>query len=426
MREITRKILDKPSSRPRLLFLCQRNPWGLNNGGVIRNYWLIHALSARFDVDLVTADDAHDEVPADFRALCAGIHRFTRPTGIRAKATRAVGALRPWGTFFTSGSVTAKMRSGVAELMTAHRYSAVMTELGLIDAIPAGDVPVVYSAHNCEAALLLRRAKLEPIWSRAAITLDALRLRRIEARLIERAWLVTPCSQNDLDDMRAFAPSVDAKAIVIPNGVDCATYADVAAAAGTPGVILVTGSFDWLPNRRGLMWFIKDVLPVLEQLLADREFSVRIAGRMSADFAKQLGEISPHVVAAPNVPRMDVELRGASVVAVPVIASSGTRLRILEAWAAGRPVVTTPHGAFGLEHADGIDLFSCQSPRQFAEAAVLLLKDADLRARLHDAGLVRAASYDWSSIGRKLVASLEEHGLISPAIRKTQPIRVES
>jgi glycosyltransferase involved in cell wall biosynthesis len=411
----------QPSGRPRVLFICQRNPWRLDNGGIIRNYWLIHALSGRFDIDLVTADDDVEPVPADFRARCADIHRFSRPTGMRAKLTRAAGAMRLGGTFFTSGNVTRKMRTGVAGLVATRDYCAVLTELGLVDAVPAGKVPVIYSAHNCEAALLLRRAKLEPVLSRLLITIDALRLRRLEARLIERAAFVTPCSQNDVDDMRKFAPSIDTKAVVIPNGVDCATYADVAAAEGKPGVILVTGSFDWLPNRRGLMWFIKEVLPILEQSLAGRDFSIRIAGRMSAEFAKKLDETSPHVVAAPNVPRMDVELRAASVVAVPVIASSGTRLRILEAWAAGRPVVTTPHGAFGLDHIDGSDLFSCESPQRFAEAAVRLLDDPGLRARLKTAGLERAASYDWCAIGGKLVAALETFGLTAPAGREPKP-----
>jgi glycosyltransferase involved in cell wall biosynthesis len=418
-----RLALDSKSSRPRLLFLCQRNPWRLDNGGIIRNYWLINALSERFDVDLVTADDEKDLVPADFGRLCSGIYRFPRPMGVRAKVIRAFGAARIGGTFFTSGNVTRKMRENIARLVATRSYCAALTELGLIDAIPAGKVPIVYSAHNCEAALLSRRAKLEPMVSRVLITIDAFRLRRLEARLIECAVLVTPCSQNDFDDMRKFAPSIVNKAVVIPNGVDCATYADVAAAGGAPGVILVTGSFDWLPNRRGLTWFIKEVVPKIERLLAGKTFTIRVAGRMSAEFAKKLGEMSPSVVAAPNVPRMDVELRAASVVAVPVIASSGTRLRILEAWAAGRPIVTTPHGAFGLSHAHGVDLFSCPSPEQFAEAAVKLLSDAELRERLRAAGLARAAEYDWSAIGRKLIAGLETVGLTSPPVQETVTVQ---
>ena len=419
-------MLDRPSARPRLLFICKLNPWLLNNGGIIRNYWLVHALAQRFDVDLITADDADDAVPDDFKERCAEIHRFPRPKGLRAKFTRAVGALRLGSTFFTSGSVTRQMRTVTGQLIATRSYSAVVTELGMIDAVPAGKVPIVYAAQNSEATLMLRRAELEPIWSRVAMTIDALRLRRLEAQLIERARIVTPCSQNDIDDMMTFAPSIAQKAVVIPNGVDCATYVDVARTEGNQGVILLTGSFDWLPNRRGLMWFIKEVLPILETLLAGKKFSVRIAGRMHASFAQQLSRISPRLTAVPNVPRMDIELRGASVVAVPVIASSGTRLRILEGWAAGRPIVTTPHGAFGLNHTDGIDIFSCASPQRFAEATVMLLTDDALRARLRAAGLARAATYDWSAIGSKLVAALEQCGLLTPIVPKEPAVQLKS
>jgi glycosyltransferase involved in cell wall biosynthesis len=414
-----------PSNRPRVLFICKFNPWRLNNGAIIRNYWLVQALAQRFDVDLITADDVDENIPTDFQAWCAEIRSFPRPSGLRAKLFRISGALRVGGTFFTSGSVTRKMREYAARLAASRSYAAVVTELGMIDAVPAGTVPIVYSAHNCEAALMLRRAELEPIWSRAAMTIDALRLRRLEIRLIERAVVVTECSQNDIDDMVRFAPSIVGKAVVVPNGVDCASYADVSRAQGEPGVILVPGSFDWLPNKRGLMWFMNEVLPILENRLAGKQFSVRIVGRMHAGLVKELNKLSPHVTAVPNVPRMDAELRRASVVAVPVIASSGTRLRILEAWAAGRPIVTTPHGAFGLEHADGVDLLSCPTPQRFAEATVTLLDDRDLQNRLSARGLGRAAEYDWSAIGTNLIAALERFGLSAPLVREQSAVEAE-
>jgi glycosyltransferase involved in cell wall biosynthesis len=258
------------------------------------------------------------------------------------------------------------------------------------------------------------------------MTIEALRVRRLEARLVNRARLVTPCSANDIADTVAFAPLMCGKAVVIPNGVDCATYADVAPLDGKSGLLLITGSYDWLPNRRGLMWFLDDVLPIFEQHYAEKNINIRVAGRMSADFAAKLNALSPRLTAVPNVPRMTDELRNAAVVAVPVIASSGTRLRILEAWAAGRPIVTTPHGAFGLDHVDGSDLFSCPDARTFADAAVTLLEDAELRARLRAAGLERAKRYDWSAIGDTLIESFEQFGLLPRSVRADEAVQAES
>jgi glycosyltransferase involved in cell wall biosynthesis len=412
--------VDSPALRPRLLFICQHNPWRLDNGGIIRNYWLLHALTERFDVDLVTADDADLPIPADFRSRFTGIRRFPRATGLEGRLRRARGALRLGSSYYTSGGVTPRMRSDVAQLGAERGYRAIVTELAMIDAVPPGNTPVVYASHNSEATLLMRRAKLEPMWSRLAMTVDALRVRRLEGSLVRRSRFVSLCSQNDIDDMAKFVPVIRDNGVIVPNGVDVRAYAPIAHAEGRPGVVLITGSFDWLPNKRGLLWFIKDVLPILERLSAKTPFSVRVAGRMTPDFARKLNEI-PHVTAVANVPRMDVELQGASIVAAAVIASSGTRLRILEAWAAGRPVVTTPHGAFGLDFADGADLLSRATPQQFAEAIVELLADAALRERLREGGLRRAADYDWPAIGDGFIAGFERFGLLPPAVPHNAP-----
>lgn len=402
---------DVHGARPRLLFFCQLNPWRLNSGGSIRNYWLLHALTERFDVDLITADDAAQAIPGDFRERCAGIYRFPEGHGLRAKLAKVRRGLRFKNTYFTSGVVTRKMQAAVAGMLSRRKHSLIVTELAFVDAFRSTEVPIVYASQNCEAELLLRRAKIEPPLLRIAMTIDALRLRRFEARLIERSAIVLACSVNDVQDMIALAPAVASKALIIPNGVNCAAYEEVAQAVGDRGTLLVTGSFDWAPNRRALVWFLHEVLPILDRLLAGKGAQIRIAGRMSPDVVKLLSEY-PQVTAVPNVPRMDVELSKAIAVMVPVLASSGTRLRILEAWAAGRPVVTTPEGAFGLDFVDGTDLFSCSSPQQFAEAAARLLDDDALRERLHVAGLLRGALYDWSRITPKLITGLEEAGII--------------
>jgi glycosyltransferase involved in cell wall biosynthesis len=398
--------------KPRILFFCQLNPWRLTNGGSIRNYWLLHALTEHFAVDLVTADDPSEPIPADFRARCAGIYRFPERRGRRAKLIKALRALRPRSSYFTSGVVTPGMKAAVAAMVAAHPYHAILIELAFIDAVPRGDLPLVYASHNCETALLARRARLEPLWLRIIMTIDAWRLGRVEARVVKRARLVTVCSDNDVQDLLALAPTIAAKSAVIPNGVDCATYAAVAANAPAGKTLLVTGSFDWPPNRRGLEWFLTDVLPLLEPKLAGKQCTIRIAGRMDANLIKHVRTF-PGVTAAPNVPRMDVELAGAAVVLVPVIASSGTRLRILEAWAAGRPVVTTPHGAFGLSYIDGSDLCSCATAEAFADTVARLVDDDVLREKLRAGGLARAASYDWTRINERFI------GALSSAIAET-------
>lgn len=393
-------IASVPSVHRRLLYLCLENPWHLNAGGLIRNYWMIRALAERFDVDLVTGGDPAAPVPADFDVVCASIHRYPAPGSLE----RLARALRPGETLFTAGSVSAAMRTSVAELLGRSAYAAIVLDLNMIAAIPRDStVPLIYNAHNCETALLRRRWRTETSVARKLATaLDALRLRPIESRVIERSVLIAACSAADVEDLGALARIARARAVVVPNGVDTARYAALAAVRPEPGTVLVTGSFDWHPNRIGLRWFLREVVPQLRILRAGEPLQVRIAGRMDAALAAEIDAV-PAVRAAPNVPDMRDELRRAQIVAAPILASSGTRLRILEAWAAARPVVTTPEGALGLVHTDGTDLVVRSGAAPFAQAIAELLREPERRHALAAAGLLRASEYDWREIGAGLL-----------------------
>jgi len=392
-------------SRPRLLYLCQQNPWRLAGGGLIRNYWISRALTERFDVDLVTADD-DVAAPEAYARRFRSIRGFARPRGVTARALRAVAALRPGASLLTAGTVTQGLRAHIAATAITERYGAVMFDLNMLEAIPP-NVPQIYHAHNCETALLRRRAAIEKFPARLAVAADAIRLARIESRVLRDASLVVACSQADVADLTSLQ-STAAELPVVPNGVDVAGYASVHAAKPTGRVALITGSYDWRPNQLGLDWFLRAVLPEMHALANGRTFTIRVAGRMSDDYARKL-KAFPSVVAVPNPPQMMGELEGASIVVAPILASSGTRLRILEAWAAGRPVVTTPEGAFGLPFTDGVDLVvrSASDPRGFARALWRVLDDPAERERLAGAGYERSHMYDWPALGEGLVAALE-------------------
>jgi len=397
-------IATAPAQRAPLLYLCLENPWRLSAGGLIRNYWMIRTLAERFEVELVTAGDSADPVPEDFAALCGAIRCFPALT----KAARIMRALLPGSTLYTAGGVSRAMRDAVAALLARRQYAAIVLDLAMVDALPADcTVPIVYNAHNCEATLLERRAAKERSFARRVATaVDARRLRPIEARLIERAALVAACSPDDVEDLADLSPRARRSAVVVPNGVDGERYAEVTQSAAVPGTVLVTGSFDWHPNRLGLRWFLREVVPVLRPQVDAESVRIRIAGRMSAALAAEVDAV-PLVSAAPNVPDMRTELALAEIVVAPIVASSGTRLRILEAWAAGRPVVTTPEGAFGLPHADGDDLIVRSGAAPFARAVAELLRDPARRLALRRRGLERAREHDWRRIGRTLLDACE-------------------
>jgi len=379
--------------------LCLAAPWRLNGGALIRNYWMVRGLARDFDVDVVIAEDPGEAAPPDFARDCASIATFAAPSGIGARIGRGLDSLKPSESYFTAGQIPGAFRRHVAAAVASTRYAAIhIDDLPIQSAIPARDCPpIVYASHNCEYALFHRRAEFERGILRPLLLADAERVRRIESALVRRAVLVTVCSDDDVRDLALYCGLDERRAVVVPNGVDVARYEPVSARPSERGCILISGSMDWRPNQQGLRWFLKDVLPQLHALAQPLEFTVRVAGRMTSGMQQELAGF-PGVIAVPNPKDMRDELARCRIVVAPILASSGTRLRILEAWAAGRPVVTTPAGAFGLDYRDGDELLCATTPAEFAASILRILRDDALWLHVRDRATDRVKQYDWGRI----------------------------
>jgi glycosyltransferase involved in cell wall biosynthesis len=386
--------------RGRVLYLCGQAPWLRNGGSMLRNYWMIDALAKNYAVDLVVADEP-GSIPSAFAALVDDYASFPRSGAERRGLGRIVRAAMPGESTLTAGWTSAPMREHVAKRLKRYPYAAIQVDLPMLAALPPGDtIPVVYNAHNCESALLSRRARTEPPHLAAILAIDAMRVRRQERGLIDRSALVAICAESDLTDFERFVPGVRAKAAIVPNGVDVEGYAAVRAERPEPRTVLVTGSMDWRPNVLGLRWFLNDGLAHLRARVPD--VILRVAGRMEPALVAELQRY-PNVEAIPNPASMEPHLADATVIAAPIVASSGTRLRILEAWAAGRPVVTTTAGAFGLECLPGREVLVYDEPVAFAEGIAGLLDSPELRAALVASAGERVAAFDWQRVGAALL-----------------------
>jgi glycosyltransferase involved in cell wall biosynthesis len=391
-------------AKPRVLFLCGQAPWLRNAGALLRNYWMIHALAKRYAIDLVVADEP-GAIPADFSAIVDDYASFPRGTNARGGFGRLARAAMPGESTLTAGWASPALREYVANRLGRYPYVAIQTDLPMRAALPRLDaIPIVYNAHNCESALLSRRAVTEPPPVRMALLVDAMRVRGQERALIDRAALIATCAEPDLADFERFAPGVRAKAAIVANGVDLAHYAPIRSAESDPCTVLITGSMDWRPNVLGLRWFLRNVLPRLRAIIPF--VVVRVAGRMDAALEAELQRY-PNVEAVPNPASMNEHLAAATVIAAPIIASSGTRLRILEAWAAGRPVITTTAGAFGLNCRPGLELMVRDEPLAFADTLAGLLSSEGARHMLVTAANHRVVEYDWQAIGSVLLAAYQ-------------------
>ena len=257
----------------------------------------------------------------------------------------------------------------------------------------ASPTPAVLFQHNVETALWRRMASTEsnPV-KRAAFKLEAAKMKRYERRTLERFRNIIAVSEVDRQQMLAMAPGCSIS--VVATGVDTHKYAVAPPATAEPPRIVFTGSMDWEPNRDAVTYFCRDIFPRVRSEFPSALFE--IVGRNPHSSVKQLASAAVHVTG--TVPSVAEYLRSATIVIVPLRIGGGTRLKIFEAMAMGKAMVSTSIGAEGLEVQSGRDLILADDPIAFGDAIVSLIRDAGLRHKYEQAAAKLAARYDWSNI----------------------------
>jgi glycosyltransferase involved in cell wall biosynthesis len=325
--------------------------------------------------------------------------------------------------------------------------------------VPArSPVPAVLFEHNVEHAIWQRLARTEPRWlRRALLEIEWRKMRRAEARACRAAALTIAVSEADRAQLAALiarapaasaaivAPAPAASAAVIgrtsaaraagiarapaalapviarasaasaarapgariesiATGVDTEYFAP-SAALERPSSLVFTGSMDWYPNEDAVLHLIDAILPAIRAEVP--HVSLTVVGRNpSARLIEAAARAGVRVTGTVDDVRPFVAEGAVSV--VPLRVGGGTRLKIFEALAMGKAVVSTSIGAEGLPLTPGEHYLAADEPADFARAVVRLLRDADRRRRLGEAGrqLVEAR-YSWAETARAFEAHLE-------------------
>lgn len=343
---------------------------------------------------------------------------------------------RPWPTAdpgLTTRFVPGRARTGVVEKLAAlaSRYPepvwacppprSALGDLGRIDVAILCQahtgrllttfrrlgIPVVLNEQNVESDLARQLAPISPTrLSRARLRSDSRRFERFESRLLAAASLVTSVSDVDAAKLRAMAPR--ARIEVLPSGADVAgiTWQDHGAVRSDRLVVL--GTLGYLPNLDGARWLVGSILPTV-RLSRPNAHVALVGSSPPADLESLAG---PGVDIVGPVDDVADELAASDVFVAPLRVGSGVRLKLLEAFAHGIPVVATSQAAEGLDVHDGVHLLIADDAATFSRAVVRLLEDEDLRRRLSRAArdLVEDR-YDWRVIGRRFEELLESVAL---------------
>ena len=382
----------------------------VDTGGKIRSYNILRQLARHHQVtllsyyggqrDLAYEDEIQRELPG-----AETIYTAALDGGATAQSLDYVRRVFEAAPFAVSKFTHPDVKRVIATWLTSNKFDvAVCDFLSASLNFPENlATPTVLFQHNVETALWRRMASTESNPAkRMAYTIEARKMARYERAALRKFHHVVAVSDHDREQMRSMNPSCPIS--VVPTGVDTQKYAVAPPAQAEPPRIIFLGSMDWEPNVDAVIYFCQEIFPRVRAEFPSALF--QIVGRNPHSRVKQLASDSVEVTG--TVPSVAEYLRDATLVVVPLRIGGGTRLKIFEAMAMGKAVISTSIGAEGLDVKNGRDLILSDEAATFSEATILLLKDAALRRRYEQAAAQLAAQYDWSKIVQRFVEVLEE------------------
>ena len=386
----------------KILFLSPTVPFPLTDGGRIRVFNLLKQIAAKSDVTLLVLETQPTDADgvAELQQFGIQVHLIRNaPTLPRVSFGTLANAVLKQQPITVARYALPAYRQKLRELVATEDFDLVHYEMfHTAQFRMETDLPSVLSQQNVDSAIWRRLCgeTTHPFYKFAYWT-QQLAFQRYERVLSPKFDAVTCTSAIDA---AVFQRHCQEGAIeVIPNGVDVTHYQpDFTSEA--PAHLIYIGSMDWYPNEDAVAFFADEVLPSIQDKVPDVQFSI-VGGNPSARVQK-LGARAGVVVTG-RVPEIKPYFAEATVFVVPLRIGSGTRLKILEALAMGKAIVSTTVGAEGLDLKDGEEIFIADEPAIFADAVTRLLTDASLRRRIGENGRARVEKdYDWRSIGAKL------------------------
>lgn len=393
---------------PSILAVSERVPWPTNSGGAIRTFHLLQQLSEEFEIGFVggaTTESQAAEGKAALRDFC---HRVDVVPDKRS-SSRVTSILNLSRTLFRNepAFVAFHWNSGVDRAvqgaLATSKYDLV--HLDHLDTVPYvrkwPDGRFVIDTHNLLYQYFKRRSELEksPLL-RPLLRLEARRLFAYELDTFRRAGSVITCSEPERQALLRQKP--DLPVFQVPNGVDCDHFNPLQSHPRSGELQLVfVGNMAYEPNHDAAMYFAREVLP---QIVAQKpEVTFLVVGSDPKPELLRLASDRAEIEVTGFVEDVRPYFREASIFVVPIRFGSGTRLKVLEAFAMGLPVVSTSLGAEGIAYSDGRDIAIADEPAKMAEIVCRLGEDPEELARMGSkARKTVVQNYDWRVIGKQI------------------------
>lgn len=423
-----------------ILILTPQLPYPPHQGTSLRNYHIIRGLAQQHQVTLLSfLEPNQTAVSADIQPLldvCARVESVPAPP--RSTATRLwqllVTRLPDMAHRLYSPHFSVRLR----HLLVNNSFDIVQIEgielARYVDDVRAAapTVKVIFDDHNAETELQWRNfltdLRIPRRWPAAVYSwIQTRRLRRFERWAMQQADAVTAVSHPDRDHLLKLLHGAQINAdkrrskdrmtddglpiTVIPNSIDVTAY-ETPPEEVRPFDLVFSGKMDYRPNVDAVLWFAQAVWPLLRAQRPSTTWA--IVGQKPHARLDGLRE-APGVTVTGWVESIRPYLHGARVVIMPFRIGSGTRLKLIEAMAAGKALVSTPVGAEGFPVQHGREIVLAETAAEMATAVLRLLDDPVERERLGTAARVFAQQYDWRQVVPAFNRVYEQVGVMRDA-----------
>ena len=394
----------------KILWVSHLLPYPPKGGALQRSYNLLREVAKSNEVRLLAfnqrailpTQQAVEESLKALRVICKSVEVVPIPAdysflGKYQLALRSIFTEEPYTINWLSSQ---PMRDLIRQSIAAEPF-----DLAYFDTISLapyreliGKIPAVLNHHNIESEMLLRRAgKEHNILKQAYFSLEAAKLRRYEETMCGAFACHMTVSELDAQRLRAIAPEI--RTAVIANGVDT-EYFQPDHARIRPRSLVFAGGMTWYPNREAMRYFFRHIWPLLLREYPDITFD--LIGRDPPVEIAALSKAHPNIRVRGFVDDVRPFISQSQVYVCPILDGGGTRLKIVDALAMGKAVVSTAIGCEGISVVPERDILIANDPSEFVRQIGRLFHDQELRERAQDsARRVAVEFYDWKSIGNK-------------------------
>jgi glycosyltransferase involved in cell wall biosynthesis len=400
----------------KILYLSQLVPYPPDAGAKVRQYYVLRYLTQSHKVTLVAfkRSDDQPEAQTHLEALCQAVH--TVPM-VRSRARDALALAGSW----LSGQSFIIRRDSVPEMVTlvhnellAGDYDAIhadqlwMAQYALLAAELASAKGIlrpklILDEHNACYQIFQRLAKGEtnPM-KRQVLEREWRALQRYEARACAQFDHVVTVTEEDRDILERMAAGVTSTGnttphfTTIPICVDTDSVQSVTPQDAAMDVLHL-GTMFWPPNVEGVLWFARWVWPIIRSQIPGSTFNV--VGKNPPEALKALVGQGIGITVTGYMPDPQPYLERAGAFVVPLFSAGGMRVKIVDGWRWGLPVISTSIGAEGIRYQDGENIIIADNPETFASAVVRVLQDKELNQRLRvDGRRWVEEQYNWRRI----------------------------